>query len=379
MTNTPHIISTAEIILPSTDLPADIAFFTKALGFRMELIFPADNPQVTVLSGHGMRLRLDKSTEQPAGKLRLAFDNPKSVAEGKTNLTAPNGTEIEIVAVTPPLVIPDTDHHFIVRRMLDNQPWIIGRAGMNYRDLIPNRLGGAIIASHIRIPDGGPVPDMVHYHTIGFQLIYCFKGWVRLVYEDQGPEFILKAGDCVIQPPEIRHRVLEASDGLEVIEIGVPAEHVTTIDHYMELPTGRFLPDRDYGGQTFIRHELEKSTWNPWVIPNFEERDTGISEASSQVASVKIIRPNQDVIKNMPPQTDISTPWISHDSDIFFSFILQGDAQLSVEGQECQKLSKEEAFVLPPQLKSKLSNCSMDLEILQISLPADFNFKIHAE
>ena len=30
---------------------------------------------------------------------------------------------------------------------------------MHYRDLIPSRLGGSIIASHIRIPDGGPVPD----------------------------------------------------------------------------------------------------------------------------------------------------------------------------------------------------------------------------
>jgi len=72
---------------------------------------------------------------------------------------------------------------------------------------------------------------MVHYHTVGFQLIYCYKGWVRLVYEDQGEPFILNAGDCVTQPPQIRHRVLEASDELQVIEIGVPAEHVTTIDH----------------------------------------------------------------------------------------------------------------------------------------------------
>ena len=70
------------------------------------------------------------------------------------------------------------------------------------------RLGGSIIASHIRIPDGGPVPDMVHYHTVGFQLIYCYKGWVDVLYEDQGNEMMrLSAGDCVIQPPEIRHRV----------------------------------------------------------------------------------------------------------------------------------------------------------------------------
>ena len=38
-------------------------------------------------------------------------------------------------------------------------PPAAGRAGMVYRDLIPDRLGGAFIASHITIPEGGPVPD----------------------------------------------------------------------------------------------------------------------------------------------------------------------------------------------------------------------------
>ena len=38
---------------------------------------------------------------------------------------------------------------------------------------------------------------------------------------------MLRPGDMVIQPPEIRHRVLESSDGLEVVEIGCPADHIT--------------------------------------------------------------------------------------------------------------------------------------------------------
>ena len=111
-----------------------------------------------------------------------------------------------------------------------------GRAGMGYRDLIPSRLGGRFIASHIRIDEAGPVPDYAHYHHIRFQMIFCRSGWVRVVYEDQGEPFILNAGDCVTQPPQIRHRVLEASDGLQVIEIGVPAEHITAIEHEMDLP-----------------------------------------------------------------------------------------------------------------------------------------------
>ena len=65
-----------------------------------------------------------------------------------------------------------------------------------------------------------------------------FKGWVRLAYEGQGEPFILEAGDCVLQPPEIRHRVLESSAGAEVIELGSPAEHITMADHDMTLPNG---------------------------------------------------------------------------------------------------------------------------------------------
>ena len=153
---------------------------------------------------------------------------------------------------------------------MDSESWVIGRAGMHYRDLLPDRLGGAIIASHIRIAEAGPVADMVHFHTVGFQLIFCHRGWVRLVYEDQGPPFVLGAGDCVIQPPEIRHRVLEASAGVEVIEIGVPAEHLTSVDHEMELPTPHFRPDRDFQGTKFVLHREAEATWEPWRIPGFE-------------------------------------------------------------------------------------------------------------
>ena len=66
-------------------------------------------------------------------------------------------------------------------------------------------------------------------------MIYVRRGWVRVVYEDQGEPFVMREGDLVLQPPAIRHRVLESSPGLEVIEIGAPAVHATFADHEMEL------------------------------------------------------------------------------------------------------------------------------------------------
>jgi quercetin dioxygenase-like cupin family protein len=360
-------IRAAEVTLPTTDLSADLRFYTGRLGFRLDTIFPADDPAVAVISGHGVRLRLDRDAEVAPGELRLRCTNPGALAGGERTLTAPNGVRVALVDADTPLRTPETRHAFVVRRLRDNTPWIIGRAGMRYRDLIPGRLGGSIIASHIRIPEAGPVPDMVHYHTVGFQLIFCYHGWVRLVYEDQGPPFVLQAGDCVIQPPEIRHRVLESSGNLEVVEVGVPAEHVTTIDHEMELPTPAVRPDRVFGGQRFCRHEAANADWTPWRIDGFEARETGIGEATGGVASVRVVRPNGRPMERVT----------SHTSDILFAFVMDGTMTLRGEGQGAHALAAGDAYVIPPDLKTSLAEVSPDFELLEVSLPARFETRVH--
>lgn len=352
----------AQVLLPSKDLPEDMAYFTN-LGFRLINIFPDNDPEVAVMTGHGIHIRLDKNANGPASTIHLLADDPKQFGIEKTEFKAPNGTVFKVLPKSYRVVYPPTQHKFEVRQLQDKEPWVIGRAGMHYRDLLPDRLGGSIMASHIRIPKGGSVPDVVHYHTIGFQLIFCYSGWVKLVYELQGPPFILHAGDCVTQPPEIRHRVLEASDNSEVIEIGVPAAHMTTIDHDMDLPTKEYRPEREFQGQRFCHHKVKEATWEPWRIEDFEYRDTGINEATKGVASVHVAR---FLNKGIPPKL------ISHDTDILFAFVMQGQMELAAHGQERQFLSKGDAYVIPPDLKHKISNCSANLELLEVSFPGDF-------
>lgn len=402
-------IQGAEIRLPTSDLTADLAFFMKTLGFRMDKIYPADYPTVSVLSGHGLTIRLEQGASEPPGTLRILCRDPADLARGETELTAPNGTRVEIVQAEPPLEIPPTEHAFLVRRLKDNTPWVIGRAGMHYRDLVPGRLGGSIIASHIRIPDAGPVPDVVHYHTVGFQLIFAYRGEVKLVYEDQGPPFMLKAGDCVIQPPEIRHRVLESSENLQVIEIGVPADHVTTIDHEIELPTGVLNPDRVFGGQTFCRHQLKDAVWEPWRLAGFEARETGIGEATGGVASVQVARvtdganggsaggrdsaggardggsdTNGGSGANGGPDggpdgrsSDGDEQVTSHTGDILFTFVMEGTVTLNGENQGAHRLEAGDAYVIPPHTKTSLTDRSEDLELLEVALPARFETIVH--
>ena len=351
-------ITGAEVVLPCAELEATIAFFTERLGFRLEAIFPADAPAVAVIAGHGLRLRLERGGEGAPGRIRLLCRDPDAVAGGKRALTAPNGTRVELVEAERPVAVPPLKPEFVLSRMGGEGAWDAGRAGMLYRDLVPGRLGGRFIASHIRIAAGGPVPDYVHFHKIRFQMIFCRTGWVRLVYEDQGPAFVMEAGDCVLQPPEIRHRVLESSAGLEVIEIACPAVHETFADNALTLPTASLDPERDFGGQRFLWHVAAKARWEPWRSPGFECRDTGMSKATQGLAGARVVR----------PKGAAETPRGIHDREFQFFFVLDGTATLTCEG--VHRLAPGDAVTIPARLPYALGECADTLSLLEVTLPA---------
>ncbi|MDE0704356.1 MAG: hypothetical protein OXH59_11590 [Rhodospirillaceae bacterium] len=353
---------TAEVILPSPDFDATLAFFRETLGFRLDAIHPADDPAIASLSGYGLRLRLDRDAEGPPPALRIVSADPAALLDGAREVTAPNGAAVTVVEADPPLDLPPLDQRLTVCRMNgkdDGGGWGVGRAGMLYRDLIPEREGGRFIASHIRIPDGGPVPDNVHFHRIRFQMIYNYKGWVRLVYEDQGEPFVMGPGDCVLQPPEIRHRVLECSDGLEVIEIGCPAEHMTLLDHDLPLPTGRHLPERDFGGQRFVLHRAGEAGWAPADLAGFEARDLGIAAATGGLAEVAVLRQASEDI-------DVTT---RHAGEFLFHFVLDGGMSLAVDGGEAGDLAAGDCFTLPKDMPFRIGAASGPLELLRVRLP----------
>lgn len=354
------LIRAAQVVLPCDDLDETLAYFTDRLGFRVEAIFPADDPMVAVIAAHGVRLRLERGRSGAPGVLRLLCSDPAALTGGDSVLTAPNGTRIELEPAEPPIVLPPLQASFTLSRMTDDAQWKLGRAGMRYRDLVPDRQGGRFIASHICILDGGPVPDYVHFHKVRFQMIYCRKGWVRVVYEDQGPPFVLAAGDCVLQPPQIRHRVLDSSPGVEVIEIGCPAEHETHADPELALPTAALRPDRDFGGQRFVRHEAAQATWRPWRLDGYECRDSGIGAATRGLAGARTVRPRS----SMPPVT------CSHDAEFLFLFVLDGGVTLQTEGHGPERLAAGDSVVVPAGMRHSLADPSTELELLEVTLPA---------
>jgi quercetin dioxygenase-like cupin family protein len=354
----------AQVLLPCRDLAATLAFFTDRLGFKVNLIFPADSPHTAVVSGHGLTLRLETGAPAAPMTLRLLCDLAALPAGTPRVLTSPDGTRIELVEARLPVEVPEGRQEFVLSRQgnpTGSDDWGVGRAGMQYRDLIPSRLGGRFVASHIRIPVGGPVPDYVHFHRIRFQTIYCKAGWARLVYEDQGEPFLFHAGDCVLQPPEIRHRVLEASDGLEVIEIGCPALHETFADHAMTLPTPHLLPERDFGGQRFVRHVAAEAAWLPGRAPGFEMRDTGIGDATDGLAGVRAVRPHGGSAAKAMFQP--------HRGEFLFLFVLAGEAGIGSRELGRHRLSANDSCVIPAGVDYAIE-AGAGTELLEVALPA---------
>lgn len=290
-------------------------------GARLDVIWPADAPHSAILTHQGKRLRL---TAQPG---------------------AP-----------PPSAVPPTFAPAFILTRAGGEAGA-GRAGMNYRDLLPGRLGGHSIASHILIPEGGPVADWVHYHLVAFQLIVVRRGWVRVVYQDQGPPFVMHPGDMVLQPPGLRHRVLEASPGLEVVELGCPAVHETFADHDLELPNGDARLGQTYGGQHFLHHVAATAPWAAWH--GGEAQTTGLHDATNGLAEARLLRPGRAPAIAVPP----------HDGgELVFGFVMEGSARLDQDG--AHQLSPADAFAIPPDRPWTLAAMSEDFRLLHVTTRA---------
>ncbi|MEM9650461.1 MAG: cupin [Actinomycetota bacterium] len=344
---------TAQLVVPCTDLESTVDWFCEVGGFRMLLLRPADDPTIAVLDGHGLQVRVDRTAEPGHTEIRI----PVEAARTPATAVGPNGTVLRFVAPDQPDRLPVNQPAFVVNRASDAD-FGQGRAGMLYRDLIPDRHGGRYIASHISIPTGGPVPDYVHHHHIRFQMIFCNAGWADLVYEDQGPPFRFEAGDCVLQPPHIRHRVLATSDNFEVVEIGSPAVHDTLRDHDLLLPTGVLDPDRDFGGQRFVRHDAAAATAEPWRFPGFEFRDFGIGPATDDLATVGTVTAADGAAITGFTPTDEFTLW----------FIRRGRATLTREGEPFP-LGAGDSVVLAPGETYAVTEIADDLEFLEVRVP----------
>jgi quercetin dioxygenase-like cupin family protein len=130
----------------------------------------------------------------------------------------------------------------------------------------------------------------------------------------------------------------------------------------MTLPTDQLRPEREWQGQRFVHNVGAKGDFRPFRLPGFVARDTTISENTGGVASVMVARPDGS-----------ETRWTVHDGDILFTFVMKGTMVLEGEGKDPFALSSGDAFVIPPGLRTRYVSPSVDLELLEVSLPGVFS------
>jgi uncharacterized RmlC-like cupin family protein len=98
-----------------------------------------------------------------------------------------------------------------------------------YRDLgIRDATGGMAVAHVIRLkgPCDPKEVSKLHLHKADFQMIYVLDGTVTGYFEGAGV-YTMKTGDAWLQPPSIKHKVLNYSDGCELLEVVLPGNFKT--------------------------------------------------------------------------------------------------------------------------------------------------------
>jgi mannose-6-phosphate isomerase-like protein (cupin superfamily) len=311
--------------VPADPLDATVDFLER-LGFRLEEIAPADDPAEALMTGQGLLLKLDRAYR---GETELVLPAGGTLAPGR--YVGPAGLVVEVTS--PKAISASPAAPAFVHTRFAETPFHPGRAGLLYRDLLPSRLGGRWVASHIRAGAGGPVKDHVHHHQVRLQLIYCLSGEAELVYQDQGPPFAFRAGDLVLQPPGLRHQVLSASEGFEVVEVASPAWHPTSIDHDLVLPSPDPAPERLRSGQRFL-HAVADRCRPELLAPGVEARDLGLHAASGGIATARELH-----------FRGAGTAELRDADDLRFLFVSEGSG--SIEGAARVDIEAYDAVALP--------------------------------
>ena len=147
----------------------------------------------------------------------------------KQSLQASGRTKTRAKAPPRPKAKPRPKHAFTVSHPRDADFKSGGlRTYVQYRDLgIAAATRGGVVAHVLRFvePCDPAVVSKEHFHDVDFQMIYVLKGWIKGEYD--GEVVTMHAGSAWLQPPKIKHTVLDYSDDCEVLEIILPADFET--------------------------------------------------------------------------------------------------------------------------------------------------------
>ena len=101
------------------------------------------------------------------------------------------------------------------------------RADVEYRDLLGERIPGAVGAKHIRAIAPFSAETGWHWHDMTAHFVHVLRGWIAFRFAGAPHHVVVRAGSSLSQPAGVAHNVVGRSDDLELIEINVPADYGT--------------------------------------------------------------------------------------------------------------------------------------------------------
>ena len=127
------------------------------------------------------------------------------------------------------------------------------------------------------------------------------------------------------------------------------------------------IADAAAGGQGIVNHLGPASFETDGLRPFFEYRPLGLKELTGGKVGAHVIRAK--------PGQHADAPHHSHALEFQFVYVLKGWAILDYEGYGQHKLVAGSTVHQPPGIKHKEIDRSEDFEVLEITMPADFETK----
>jgi len=155
----------------------------------------------------------------------------KTAAKARQRTASPRRapTKQAAKARTPRASAPHKAQTFNVSHHRDEDFSVGLRRYAAYRDLGMAKATNGMVQAHVIrfVPPCDPREvAKLHFHDVDLQMVYVLKGWIKTELEGAGAH-VMRAGSCWLQPPRIRHKVLDYSDDCEVLEIVLPADFKT--------------------------------------------------------------------------------------------------------------------------------------------------------
>ncbi|HKA71584.1 MAG TPA: cupin domain-containing protein [Xanthobacteraceae bacterium] len=155
----------------------------------------------------------------------------KTAAKARQRTASPRraATKQAAKARTPRASAPRKAQTFNVSHHRDEDFSVGLRRYAAYRDLGMAKATNGMVQAHVIrfVPPCDPREvAKLHFHDVDLQMVYVLKGWIKTELEGAGAH-VMRAGSCWLQPPRIRHKVLDYSDDCEVLEIVLPADFKT--------------------------------------------------------------------------------------------------------------------------------------------------------